>query len=45
MCVKKLSSEDKEKINKKYDEMCDVIVNNKKEEEDVESMKYQTFLK
>ena len=34
MCVKKISSEDKGTINKKYDEIYEVIRNNKKELEE-----------
>lgn len=57
MCIKKISSEDKGTINKKYDEIYEVIRNNKKESEenfdidvgvDVDKEndnKYQSFLK
>lgn len=46
MCVKKISSEDKENVSKKYDEIYEVVVSNKKESgiDDI-SIKHQPFLK
>lgn len=43
MCVKKISSEDKENINRKYDEMYEVIMSNKKDILDTEKV-YQPML-